>query len=299
MSYRINEEFRSLSSKEIKELLPEARNGCQDSRDRLITEFYSEVKKVAEQYATGGIQKEDLFADGFLAVDMCIKKFDPTRKTSFRTYVKTAIKNNISKSDILFSTMHVPNKFKSFFRWHYKITQELLHELQREPTDVDIVIRMAKEDDKDISMGEKLSFYEKKIEEFNQFLYNQARINLDQDMEDGGTYHDTVYVHEEDPGIMEVESDMEIRSIVETIRNGMQFPFESTKHIDYDKLMIELGENFLDEDERLILYHSFGYADYEKLTAKEISKRLTKPLVPQNISKKKSRIITKLRNFFY
>lgn len=302
MTYRRPPNIKPIEDEEYgRQLLKDAQNGCQDSRDAIVLGFYDRVKFVAKQNARDSVRTDDLMADGFIAVGNCIDTFDLDKEErSFIAYVVHSIKNAIKRSDLLFGYTDVPTPFQSLIRFRYKVEQELLDKLLREPTDREIILEMAKQDKSSKPFDEKLRHWKNQIKNYNDSLYKQKRIDLYTQMEDNEQIivENPISIYDEDPHLLEVESDMEIKSIVDTIRSGEQFPFEATRHIDYDKLMIELGENFLDNDEKLILYHSYGYLDHEKLPAKEINKKLEKPMYLSSLSEKRTRIINKLKNFF-
>ena len=301
MTYRYHEEFKELSEEEIRDLLPKAQDGCEESRDRIMSGLYTIVKRVAQANQREHVNWQDLMADGWLAVDKCIEKYNGEPGLQFLGYAYQVISVNILDSDLLFETFEVSDYIKSFVRYYYKIEMELIHKLSGKPTREQIITEMADRDESDREYQKKIDYYQQKVVDMERSFYHPNKVRLDDEISDDDhqRYVDTVYLHEHDPYLMEVESDMEIKGIIETIRNDGQFPLDATKHIDYDKLMIALAEEFLDDDEILILFHSFGYNGYKKLRAKDINKKLKKPMALPNLSKKKNRIIERLRNFFY
>lgn len=305
MGYKKPKNIQSVDEVEARRLLKEAKCGCEFSRDDLIMGFYERVENIASKYAKAHqhIDPDDLMADGFLAIGNCIEAFDLGNKRNFVAYVTVAIDNAIKTSDFLFDTMDIPDRFKSFFKYYFKVKQELIQTLHKEdPNDSEIALEMARQDDSDKPFDEKLYFYKGQIRDYHNNVYTHQRVYLDDPIDENnlesGTIGSTISIYDEDPYLLEVESDIEIKGIIATIKAGDQYPFESTRNIDYDKLMIEIGENFLDEDERLILYHSYGYLDHEKLPLKEINKKLAKPMTNANLIGKRKRIIKRIKNFF-
>ena len=299
--------FRELKDKEIDDLLEQAQSGCDESRDALITGFYKTIEKIAKQTKRGNVKAKDLMADGFIAVSNCIEAYNQeTANCSFKVYTTFAIKNEIKNSDLLFSEMRVPQEFKKFLRFYHKCVSELMDLIMGIPERQQIIDYMVSIDNSERSEDENKRYYHRKVSDYEINIYNAQRVYLDSEVNaysdfEGSretTQQEFISFYDEDPLILEVEDEIQISQIISIIKSGQKFPFSELSDINYDKLMIEIGKQFLDHDERLILYHSYGYLDHEQLKAKEINQKLRKPMTLSNLSEKKHRIIKKIKNFF-
>ena len=90
-----------LSSKEEVELAPKIRNGCEQSRNELVSANLRFVVKVATEYQNCGLPLEDLISAGNMGLINAAERFDETRGFKFITYahwwIRQAIYNSLSQ----------------------------------------------------------------------------------------------------------------------------------------------------------------------------------------------------------
>ncbi len=92
--------YEILTKEEEIELLVAAKNGCEESKEKLILSNLRLVVNVAKKYTNKGLSLIDLISEGNFGLIHAIKKFDVDKGFRFSTYAVWWIKQAITKSII-------------------------------------------------------------------------------------------------------------------------------------------------------------------------------------------------------
>jgi DNA-directed RNA polymerase specialized sigma subunit len=124
------------------------RDGC-NARDRLIRSNLKLIKKVARRYIDSGIEFRLILDFGMIGLITASETFDPDRinpKTGkpykFSTHAVWQILNEMSIGVRNFLPIHIPNWILSELSKMKKIIKQLTLELDRKPTDPEILEKM-------------------------------------------------------------------------------------------------------------------------------------------------------------
>ena len=93
-------QYEILTKEEELKLLIAAKNGCEESKEKLILSNLRLVVNVAKKYTNKGLGLIDLISEGNFGLIHAIKKFDPDKGFRFSTYAVWWIKQSITKSII-------------------------------------------------------------------------------------------------------------------------------------------------------------------------------------------------------
>ena len=262
-------------------------DGQEDARNMLITDFQPVIENVARKHARAGIQAEELMADGNIALDKAIKAYDPkVAKCNFMAYAVTAIDNEIKGSDLLFTGVRVPAYFKSFIRFYKRTVSDLTNIHQRSPTREEILNHMILLDNSSKTDQKKYEYYKKRIID-----YETMPVLMDDPME-------VSHMAEDDLQITQLEQRIQVEQLIKLLRDGKKIEYTDLEQSDHHALVIAIAEEFLNSDQRIVLYHSYGFNGYDKLKAEEIRYKLDYPVTIQTISKKKRQALKKIKSFF-
>lgn len=93
-------QYEILTKEEELKLLIAAKNGCEESKEKLILSNLRLVVNVAKKYTRKGLGLMDLISEGNFGLIHAIKKFDVEKGFRFSTYAVWWIKQSITKSII-------------------------------------------------------------------------------------------------------------------------------------------------------------------------------------------------------
>ncbi|UUV18535.1 RNA polymerase sigma factor RpoD/SigA [Fusobacteria bacterium ZRK30] len=93
-------QYEILTKEEELKLLIAAKNGCEESKEKLILSNLRLVVNVAKKYTRKGLGLIDLISEGNFGLIHAIKKFDVDKGFRFSTYAVWWIKQSITKSII-------------------------------------------------------------------------------------------------------------------------------------------------------------------------------------------------------
>jgi RNA polymerase primary sigma factor len=132
-----------LSHQEEIDLSKRAKTGDEKARQRLIEKNLRLVISVAKKYRGMGLPFEDLIQEGNLGLMKAVEKFDADRGWRFSTYatwwVRQAVQRAVAdKGRTIRVPVHMGEKIRKMARNY----NELLAELEREPTDEEVAERL-------------------------------------------------------------------------------------------------------------------------------------------------------------
>lgn len=129
----------SKNSAAIKKYKDEPRRVTPEEKDKLILEYSSLIKFIAQKIATrlpANIELDDLISSGVIGLMDAIDKWDPTRDNKFKTYAEFRIRGAIL--DELRAQDWVPRSIRDKAKLLDKTIVNLESELGRNPTEEEI-----------------------------------------------------------------------------------------------------------------------------------------------------------------
>ena len=128
-----------LTHEEEIDLSRRAKQGDTRARRRLIEKNLRLVVSVAKRYRGYGLPFEDLIQEGNIGLMKAVEKFDPDRGFRFSTYatwwIRQAVQRAVADKG---RTIRVPVHMGDKIRKMARVYNDLLAELEREPTDEEV-----------------------------------------------------------------------------------------------------------------------------------------------------------------
>jgi RNA polymerase sigma-B factor len=113
------------------------------SRDRILKEHQTLIRRIAHQYVHSGCQVEDLIQVGSIGLLRALDRYDPGQGVSFRTYcshfIVGEIKHYLRDQNPM---IRVPRDLSEFSGKMRTATEALAKSLGRDPTDVEVAARL-------------------------------------------------------------------------------------------------------------------------------------------------------------
>lgn len=123
-----------LSAEEEKRLARAARDGCQESRQRMIECNLRLVVRIARSYINRGLPLLDLIEEGNLGLIRAVEKFDPERGFRFSTYATWWIRQSVERSIMnQCRTVRLPIHVIRELTVYLRATREMEQQLGRRP----------------------------------------------------------------------------------------------------------------------------------------------------------------------
>ena len=123
-----------LSAEEEKHLARAARDGCQESRQRMIECNLRLVVRISRSYINRGLPLLDLIEEGNLGLIRAVEKFDPERGFRFSTYATWWIRQSVERSIMnQCRTVRLPIHVIRELTVYLRATREMEQQLGRRP----------------------------------------------------------------------------------------------------------------------------------------------------------------------
>ena len=161
-----------------------------------------------------------------------------------------------------------------------------MEEHGRIPTRLELLAHMVVNDESNKSEQKKHDYYRQRIIDY------ETNWTIDDDPQD------VSMLASEDIQIKDVEKEIHVEQLMNMIDSGQKISFDEIDSSVYRDLTVAIAEKHLGKQQRIILYHSYGFNGFDKLKAEEIRYRLEYPITIQTISKKKSEAVKKIKSFF-
>ena len=220
------------------------RNGDVNARNKVWQEHQDAVDYVARRLASTlprHVPLDDLKSAGQLGLLDAINKFDPDKGFKFETYALTRIRGSIL--DDLRSQDWVPRSVRQRDRKIDTATQDLIHDLGREPTNEEIAAYLDKSVDEVVAA--KAANYSNQITTIDQTTSEEGQL----------TVADTLASDDGDP--LSLMSAINIDSVVEAIR---RLPHREgltlTMHYALGMTLADIGRNFGVTESRVCQIHT-------------------------------------------
>jgi RNA polymerase nonessential primary-like sigma factor len=137
--------YELLTAEEEINLARAIAQGSESARQRMIQSNLRLVVKVARRYMNRGLALDDLIEEGNIGLMRAVEKFDDAYGCRFSTYATWWIRQSVERAIMnqartIRLPVHIGKEYKAMLR----AEGELRAELEREPTDQEIAVRMGK-----------------------------------------------------------------------------------------------------------------------------------------------------------
>ncbi len=124
-----------LTAEEERVLTRAARDGCRESRQRLVESNMRLVINIARSYHNKAVPLEDLIQEGAIGLMSAVERFDPDKGFRFSTYATHWVRQSIGRAiDNKSKTIRIPAHISQTLRKIERTRQKLAEEMAREPT---------------------------------------------------------------------------------------------------------------------------------------------------------------------
>jgi len=132
-----------LTAEEEKELAARIDDGDKSARDKMIECNLRLVVKIAKRYINRGLPFLDLIEEGNLGLIKAVERFKLSKECRFSTYATWWIRQSIERALVNQSrTIRLPVHVSDDINRMLKVTRELIHKLNREPTIKEVATQM-------------------------------------------------------------------------------------------------------------------------------------------------------------
>ncbi len=132
-----------LSADEERELAQRIAKGEKTARDRMIESNLRLVVKIAKRYINRGLPFLDLIEEGNLGLIKAVERFKLSKECRFSTYATWWIRQSIERALVNQSrTIRLPVHVSDDINKMLRVTRELVHKMNREPTVKEVAAEM-------------------------------------------------------------------------------------------------------------------------------------------------------------
>jgi RNA polymerase primary sigma factor len=132
-----------LTAEEEKVLAARIDDGDKSARDKMIECNLRLVVKIAKRYINRGLPFLDLIEEGNLGLIKAVERFKLSKECRFSTYATWWIRQSIERALVNQSrTIRLPVHVSDDINRMLKVTRELIHKLNREPTIKEVATQM-------------------------------------------------------------------------------------------------------------------------------------------------------------
>ena len=132
-----------LTAEEEKVLAARIDNGDKSARDKMIECNLRLVVKIAKRYINRGLPFLDLIEEGNLGLIKAVERFKLSKECRFSTYATWWIRQSIERALVNQSrTIRLPVHVSDDINRMLKVTRELIHKLNREPSIKEVATQM-------------------------------------------------------------------------------------------------------------------------------------------------------------
>ena len=134
--------LKTLSEKEITELMIKAKNGNKKAREELINGNLRLVLSVIQRFTSRGENIDDLFQVGCIGLIKAIDNFDISLNLRFSTYGVPMIIGEIRRYLRDYNPIRVSRSLRDTAYHAMQIKEQIINETQKEPTVEEIAERL-------------------------------------------------------------------------------------------------------------------------------------------------------------
>jgi len=134
---------RLLSADEEKDLAQRIAKGEKSARDKMIESNLRLVVKIAKRYINRGLPFLDLIEEGNMGLIKAVERFKLSKECRFSTYATWWIRQSIERALVNQSrTIRLPVHVSDDINKMLRVTRELVHKINREPTIKEVATEM-------------------------------------------------------------------------------------------------------------------------------------------------------------
>ena len=218
------------------ELAAKIKKGDDKARALMISSNLRLVVTIAQEYANLGLPLLDVISEGNIGLTTAVDRFDPAKGAKLSTYAAWWIRQSIKRAlSNQIKTIRLPIRLSEKVSKMRRVALQMSEELGREPTDDEL--------------GEEIGIASAKVSQLKTVAIRPASL-------DGPISND------------------DLTALGDTVEDeGARTPFELLRdkdgHQDVDDLL-----ELLDDREREIILHRFGFDGGERKTLEQVGKKL-------------------------